>query len=49
MYTWFERVQNEVVMLQIKTEGGIGDENAFEEMLRSELTKKREILGRGDT
>ena len=33
-------------MLQIKMEGGIGDENAFDEMLRSELTKM-EVLGLG--
>ena len=39
MYAWLERVQNEVIMLQIKMEGGIGDKNALEEMLRSELTK----------
>src|SRR5579871_1705648 len=42
---WFERVQNEVVMLQIKMESGIGDVNVFEGMLRSELTKM--ILGLG--
>lgn len=49
MYAWLERVQNEAIILQIKMEGGTGDENAFEEMLRSELTKNARLWALGNT
>ena len=38
-----------VVMLQIKMASDTGDENASEEMPRSELTKRCEIPGLGGT
>lgn len=49
MYAWLERVQGEAIMLQIKMEGGTGDENAFEEMLRFELTKNARFWALGNT
>ena len=49
MYAWLERVQSEAIMLQIKMEGGTGDENAFEEMLRSAVTKNARFWALGNT
>jgi 1-phosphatidylinositol phosphodiesterase len=49
IYAWLDRVQKEAIMLQIKMEGGTGDETAFEEMLRSELTGNAKFWALGNT
>ena len=38
MYAWLEKAKTEALILQIKMEGGDGDEFAFEELLRAEIT-----------
>ena len=49
MYRWLDRSQHEAIMLQIKMEGGTGDETAFENMLRSELTNNAKFWALGNT
>jgi 1-phosphatidylinositol phosphodiesterase len=49
VYAWLARVQREAIMVQIKMEGGTGDETAFEKLLRSEFTKNEKFWALGNT
>jgi hypothetical protein len=49
MYAWLNRAQKEAIMLQIKMEGGSGDEIAFEELLRSEFNANAKFWALGNT
>ena len=38
MYSWLDQSSNEAIMLQVKMEGGSGDESVFETLFLAELT-----------
>lgn len=49
MYAWLNRAPKEAIILQIKMEGGSGDEIAFEELLRSEFNENAKFWALGNT
>ena len=49
MYAWLEQMEKEALMVQIKMEGGTGDEVTFEAMLRSEITNNQKFWALGNT
>lgn len=49
MYVWLARAQQEAVIVQIKMEGGSGNETAFEKLLRSEFTGNAKFWALGNT
>lgn len=48
MYRWLDRSPHEAIMLQIKMEGGTGDESAFEKMLRFEFNDNAKFWALGN-
>jgi 1-phosphatidylinositol phosphodiesterase len=49
MYAWLARAPQEAIIVQMKMEGGSGDETAFEKLLRSQFTENAKFWALGTT